>query len=186
MAGPSPRPGRRLESTAMPRESAPDPYAVLGIARDASPQQVALAHRRLAKRFHPDLHPDEQVVARMQLVNEAWAILSSTARRAEYDAAHPTAGTPSSGHWAASRRPIRPAQPTTTRTWATWRATAAETRSAPRTVRQPGELPVPPTRRPQPLETMPRTFRDSGWAALIVAVVFLTLLATAVVLGKLA
>ena len=186
MAMPPPGPDRRLESTSMPREISPDPYAVLGIARDASPQQVALAHRRLAKRFHPDLHPDEQVAARMQLVNEAWAILSSTIRRAEYDAAHPTAGTPSSGHWAASRRPIRPAQPTTTRTWATWRATAAETRAAPRTVRQPGEVPLPPTRRPQPLESVPRTFRDSGWAALIVAVVFLTLLATAVVLGKLA
>jgi hypothetical protein len=162
-----------------------DPYAVLGIARDASPQQVALAHRRLAKRFHPDLHPDEEVAARMQLVNEAWAILSSANRRADYDTAHPTAGTPSSGHWAASRRPIRPAQPTTTRTWASWRATAAETRAAPRTVRQPGEVPVPPTRRPQPLENAPRTFRDSGWAALIVAIIFLTLLAAAVVAGKL-
>jgi curved DNA-binding protein CbpA len=170
----------------MPKETPPDPYAVLGIARDATQQQVALAHRRLAKRFHPDLHPDEQVAARMQLVNDAWAILSSTARRAEYDSAHPTAGTPGSGHWAASRRPIRPAQPTTTRTWAAWRATAAETRAAPRTARQPGEMPLPPTRRPQPLEVGPRTFRDSGWAALIVAVVFLTLLVAAVVAGKLA
>jgi curved DNA-binding protein CbpA len=170
----------------MPDRSSFDPYAVLGIARDASPQQVALAHRRLAKRFHPDLHPDEQVAARMQLVNDAWATLSSATRRADYDTSHPTAGTPSSGHWAASRRPIRPAQPTTTRTWATWRATAAETRAAPRTARQPGEVPLPPTRRPQPLEAGPRTFRDSGWAALLVAVVFLTLLAAAVVAGKLA
>lgn len=170
----------------MPRPSTVDPYAVLGIARDASPQQVAGAHRRLAKRFHPDLHPDEQTAARMQQVNEAWAILSSTTRRAEFDAVHPTAGTPSSGHWAASRRPIRPAQPTTTRTWASWRATAAETRAAPKTVRQPGEVPLPPTRRPEPFDIGPRTFRDSGWAALIVAVVFLTLLAAAVVAGKLA
>ncbi len=170
----------------MPKESLQDPYAVLGIARDASPQQVALAHRRLAKRYHPDLHPDGQGDARMQLVNDAWAILSSSARRGEYDTAHPTAGTPGSGHWAASRRTIRPAQPTTTRTWATWRATAAETRAAPRTVRQPGEVQLPPTRRPQPLQVGPRTFRDSGWAALIVAVVFLTLLAVAVVVGKLA
>ncbi|MDP9468092.1 MAG: J domain-containing protein [Chloroflexota bacterium] len=170
----------------MPKDAATDPYAVLGIARDASPQQVALAHRRLAKRFHPDLHPDEEVAARMQLVNEAWTILSSAARRADYDTAHPTAGTPSSGHWAASRRPLRPAQPTTSRTWASWRATAAETRAAPRTMRQPGEIPMPPTRRPPPLETGPRTFRDSGWAALIVAVVFLALLAVAVVAGKLA
>lgn len=122
----------------------------------------------------------------MRQVNEAWRILSSTARRAEYDAAHPNAGTPRSGHWAASRRPIRPAQPTTTRTWAAWRATDAETRAAPPTMRQPGEVPLPPTRRPVPLESVPRTFRDSGWAALIVAVVILTLLAVAVVVGRLA
>jgi curved DNA-binding protein CbpA len=170
----------------MPDRSSFDPYAVLGLAREATQQQVARAHRRLAKRFHPDLHPDEQVAARMQQVNEAWAILSSAARRADYDLAHPAAGTPSSGHWAASRRPIRPAQPTTTRTWASWRATAAETREAPRTMRQPGEVQLPPTRRPQPLATEPHTFRDSGWAALIVAVVFLALLAAAVVAGKLA
>lgn len=121
----------------------------------------------------------------MQQVNEAWAILSSASRRAEYDIGHPAAGTPASGHWAATRRPIRPAQPTTTRTWATWRATAAETREAPRTMRQPGEIQIPPTRRPQPLEASQPTFRDSGWAALILAVVFLTLLAAAVVAGKL-
>ncbi|HLE89478.1 MAG TPA: J domain-containing protein [Candidatus Limnocylindria bacterium] len=164
---------------------APDPYAILGLNRDASALQVARAHRRLAKRFHPDLHPGEEVAARMQQVNEAWALLSSAVRRAEYDRTHPGAGTPASGHWAASRREIRPAQPTTTRTWATWRATAAETRAAPRTVRQPGEVQIPPTRRPQPLDAGPRTFRESGWAALIVAVVFLALLVVAVVAGRL-
>jgi hypothetical protein len=36
------------------------------------------------------------------------------------------------------------------------------------------------------LDSGPRTFRDSGWAALIVAIVFLALLAIAVVVGKLA
>lgn len=163
-----------------------DPYAILGLPRDATQQQVAGAHRRLAKRFHPDLHPDEATAARMQQVNEAWSVLSSAARRTEYDTAHPTAGTPGSGHWAAARRTIRPAQPTTTRTWATWRATAAETQAVPRTARQPGEVQLPPTRRPPPLDVGPRTFRDSVWAALLVAVVFLTLLAAAVVAGKLA
>ena len=170
----------------MPNDAKNDPYAVLGIARDATQQQVAGAHRRLAKRFHPDLHPDEETAMVMRQVNEAWRMLSSSARRAEYDAGHPTAGTPSSGHWAASRRPIRPSQPTTTRTWATWRATDAETRAAPRTIRAPGEVQLPPTRRPAPLQSGPRTFRDSGWAALIVAAVFLTLLMIAVVVGKLA
>ena len=74
----------------------------------------------------------------------------------------------------------------TTRTWASWRATAAETRAAPRTLRQPGEIPVPPTRRPPPVAPDERSFRDSGWAALIVALVILGLLAAAIVAGKLA
>ena len=32
-----------------------DPYAILGVSRDATPLQVARAHRQLAKRHHPDL-----------------------------------------------------------------------------------------------------------------------------------
>src|SRR5207244_3828314 len=107
-------------------------------------------------------------------------------RRADYDQAHPSAGTRANGHWAATRPPIRPAQPTTTRTWATWRATAAETRAAPRTARQTSPGSVPPTRRPEPIEPVERTFLESGWAALVVAIGFLMLLALAVVVGRLA
>jgi curved DNA-binding protein CbpA len=168
----------------MPGQTSFDPYAVLGLARDATPQQVARAHRLLAKRFHPDLHPSE-AAERMRHVNEAWSILSSARSRADYDLAHPSAGRGAGGHWAATRPPIRPAQPTTTRTWATWRATAAETRAAPRTARQTGPGSVPPTRRPEPIEPIERTFLESGWAALLVAIGFLVLLALAVVVGKL-
>ena len=163
-----------------------DPYAVLGVPRDASPLQVARARRRLAKRFHPDLHPGQDVSESMRRVNEAWRILSSTTRRAEYDRAHPSAGTPSSGHWAASRPEIRPMQPNTTRSWASWRTSAEETRAAPRTRRQPGEVPVVTTRRPPPISPAERTFRDSGWAALLAALVVLLLLVAAVVAGRLA
>lgn len=163
-----------------------DPYAVLGVPRDASPLQVARARRRLAKRFHPDLHPGQDVSESMRRVNEAWHILSSTVRRADYDRAHPGAGTPLSGHWAASRPEVRPMQPNTTRNWASWRSTAEETRAAPRTRRQPGEVPVVTTRRPPPIAPAERTFRDSGWAALLAALVLLLLLVAAVVAGRLA
>lgn len=169
----------------MPDRPPLDPYAVLGLPRDASATQVALAYRRLAKRFHPDLHPGEEVTERMRAVNEAWGILSSPDRRAAYDGSRPAAGSAANGHWAASRTPIRPAQPTNTRTWATWRATAAETRAAPRTMRPPGEVQIPPTRRPEPMAPPARTFRDSGWAALAVAVCFLLFLVVAVLVGKL-
>jgi curved DNA-binding protein CbpA len=67
-------------------ESTTDPYAILGIDHDASERQVREAYRRLAMRYHPDLHPDERTSDRMRLVNEAWHILSSPIRRQRYDA----------------------------------------------------------------------------------------------------
>ncbi len=161
-----------------------DPYAVLGISRSATPLQIARAHRRLAKRHHPDLHPGEDATEPMRRINEAYRLLSSASRRAAYDRAHPGAGTPASGHWAASRREIRPAQPTTTRTWAAWRTTAEETRSAPRTRRGPGEVQAPVTRRPTYPEVRESSFLDTGWAALLAGLLFLALVIAAIVAGR--
>lgn len=165
-----------------------DPYAILGVSRDASPLQVARAHRHLAKRHHPDLHEGASDAAdRMRRINEAWSILSNAAQRADYDRAHPTSvGSVLGGHWVPSRAPIRPASPASTRTWATWRATAAETLAAPRTHRQPGEMSSVRTRRPtRPVPAEPM-FRDSGWAAVLAATGILVLLAAAIVAGRLA
>ena len=165
-----------------------DPYMILGIPRDATPLQVARAHRRLAKRHHPDLHADEEdrldALERMRRINEAWALLSDPAARTEYDRAHPAAGTTRAGHWAPSRASVHPAPPSSTRSWATWRASAAETRTAPRTRRQPGEVPIPRTRRPPRPQPSPPTFRDSVWAALIAGAVMILLLLGAVAVGR--
>jgi curved DNA-binding protein CbpA len=162
-----------------------DPYAVLGVPRDASPLQLARAHRRLAKRFHPDLNPNGDA-ERMRRVNEAWALVSARLRRVDRADAgtHGSAEHSSSRHWAGNRRTIRPSPPDTTRTWATWRTTAAETRAAPRTRRQPGEVQIPPTRRPVPIADEERRFLDTGWAALIAAAVILVILLAAVVAGS--
>ena len=68
-----------------------DPYAVLGVPREATPLQVARAHRRLAKRHHPDLHEGATDAAdAMRRINEAWWVLSNPIRRADYDRAHPS------------------------------------------------------------------------------------------------
>ena len=119
-------------------------------------------------------------------MNEAWEILSNPVARANYDLAHPAAGIPTVGHWAASRTVIHPSQPSSTRTWATWRATADATRSAPRTVRQPGEVVVPRTRRPPRPAPPPQSFRDSGWAAVLVGALFVLLLLGAIAASRLA
>jgi len=88
-----------------------NPYAVLGIPRDASDQQVQRAYRRLAKRYHPDLHPDAQTSQQMRRINEAWEILSNPGRRARYDAASGLPRSTSFGHWSAPGRRSPPAGP---------------------------------------------------------------------------
>ena len=50
-----------------------DPYAVLGVSRSASEEEIKAAYRKLAKRYHPDLHPgDAACAARMNEINEAY------------------------------------------------------------------------------------------------------------------
>lgn len=55
-----------------------DPYKVLGISRDATPEEIKKAYRKKAKEYHPDLHPDDPVAAeKMNEVNEAYDMLSN-------------------------------------------------------------------------------------------------------------
>lgn len=50
-----------------------DPYQVLGLEPDASDEEVKRAYRRLAKQYHPDLHPNDPDAARkMQQINAAY------------------------------------------------------------------------------------------------------------------
>ena len=81
-----------------------NPYAVLGIPRDASDRQVQRAYRRLAKQYHPDLHPDAQTSPQMRRINEAWEILSNPGSRARYDAESERPMSTSFDHWSAPGR----------------------------------------------------------------------------------
>ncbi len=63
-----------------------DYYAILGVPRNATPEEIKEAYRRLAKEYHPDKNPSPEAEERLKLVNEAYQVLSDPAKRAEYDA----------------------------------------------------------------------------------------------------
>jgi molecular chaperone DnaJ len=71
----------------MNRASTPrDPYEVLGVARDASAQDVKKSFRRLARELHPDVNAhDPQAEEKFKEAAEAYEILSDPERRATYD-----------------------------------------------------------------------------------------------------
>ena len=64
--------------------SLPNYYAILGVTSEATLEQIKRAYRRLARLHHPDLNKDAQE-DRIKQLNEAYAVLSNTARRAAYD-----------------------------------------------------------------------------------------------------
>jgi curved DNA-binding protein CbpA len=105
-----------------------NPYAVLGVGRNATQQQIASAYRRLAKRYHPDVQPDGLPPDRMRRLNEAWEILSSPVERARYDADHAARG-PVAGHWSVPRRQASVSQPPPVWSGA-WTAPPPATRAA--------------------------------------------------------
>src|SRR5256714_10249341 len=63
-----------------------DYYEVLGVARQASPEELKRAFRKIAMDSHPDRNPDDSVAAeRFKEASEAYAVLSDPERRRSYD-----------------------------------------------------------------------------------------------------
>ena len=65
-----------------------DYYEVLGVARDASADDIKKAYRKLALKWHPDQHEGDdltQVEARFRRISEAYEVLSDPEKRAKYD-----------------------------------------------------------------------------------------------------
>jgi curved DNA-binding protein len=61
-------------------------YATLGVARDATQEEIKKSYRKLARKYHPDVSKESDAKARMAEINEANEVLSDAERRAAYDA----------------------------------------------------------------------------------------------------
>ncbi|MDD2795655.1 J domain-containing protein [Acidocella sp.] len=65
---------------------ADDPYKILGVAKDATPEQIRAAYRKLAKKHHPDLNPGNKAAEEaFKSASAANELLSDPEKRARYD-----------------------------------------------------------------------------------------------------
>jgi curved DNA-binding protein len=63
-----------------------DYYKTLGVAKNASAEDIKKAYRKLARKYHPDVNPnDKEAHKKFQQINEAHEVLSDSEKRKKYD-----------------------------------------------------------------------------------------------------
>ncbi len=121
-----------------------DYYEVLGLARNASADEIKKAYRKLAIKYHPDHNPgDAAAEAKFKEINEANQILSDPEKRKRYDNPFPR---PQPTPPPAGRRETATNTPPRSKAWwdAAWDAVAGEDSD------KTDSVPPPPPRQPRP------------------------------------
>lgn len=77
---------------------ATDYYKTLGVARTADGSEIKKAYRKLARKFHPDVNPgNEDAEGKFKEIQEAYAVLSDSKRKKQYDTFGTVDGDPTAG-----------------------------------------------------------------------------------------
>ncbi len=74
-----------------------DYYDVLGVGKSSSPEEIKRAYRKLALEWHPDKNKSAGAHEKFKEINEAYAVLSDSGKKAQYDQFGHAAFAPGSG-----------------------------------------------------------------------------------------